>query len=120
MVWLSAGSLGGIVTTVEGLLDTVINHLRSTHSFHLGDSAEGVSRSQWGAFIQKLENCMALQHPWTLELADPLANTFVSSLTDDPAEDVRLSIKEYERSAEEDEHLGISHLREHAGEGEQL
>lgn len=106
------------MTTIEGLLDTVIQHLRSTHSFHLGDSAQGVTRSQWGAFIQKLEYCMALQHPWTLELSDPLANTFVSSITADPAEDIRLETQEYERDAEEDEHLGISHLREHAGEGE--
>lgn len=106
------------MTTIEGLLDTVIQHLRSTHSFHLGDSAQGVTRSQWGAFIQKLEDCMALQHPWTLELSDPLANTFVSSITADPAEDIRLETQEYERDAEEDEHLGISHLREHAGEGE--
>ena len=106
------------MTTVEGLLDTVIQHLRSTHSFHLGDSAQGVSRSQWSTFIQKLADCMTLQHPWTLELSDPLANTFVSSITADPAEDVRLNTEDYEREAEEDEYLGISHLKEHAGQGE--
>ena len=115
-----AGSLGGIVTTVEGLLDTVIQQLQKTHSFSLGDSAQGVTRSQWSTFIQKLDDCMTLKHPWTLQLSDPLANTFISSVTSDPAEDARLSTEDYERSAEEDEHLGISHLKEHAGEGETL
>jgi hypothetical protein len=43
---------------------------------------------------------------------DPLANSFVAPLTADPAEDQRLVVEEFERSAEDDAEYGIDHLRE--------
>lgn len=40
---LAPGTLGGKVTTVEGLLDAISEKLASLHGFSLGDSAEQVS-----------------------------------------------------------------------------
>lgn len=42
---------------------------------------------------------------------DPLANSFVAPLTADPAEDQRLVVEEFERSAEDDAEYGIDHLK---------
>ena len=42
---------------------------------------------------------------------DPLANSFVAPLTADPAEDPRLVVEEFERSAEDDAEYGIDHLK---------
>ena len=112
-----AGSMGGLVTTVEGLLEQIITALRQTQTFQLGDSASALDRSNWGAFFQKLEDCMALKQSWTLKLQDPLSNSFIAPCTDSPETDPRLTSKQYERSAEEDEEYGIDHLMKYAGEG---
>lgn len=112
-----AGSMGGLVTTVEGLLEQIITALRQTQTFQLGDSASALDRSNWGAFFQKLEDCMALKQSWTLKIQDPLSNSFIAPCTDSPDTDPRLTTEQYERSAEEDEEYGIDHLMKYAGEG---
>ena len=48
---------------------------------------------------------------------DPLANSYVSSIAEDPAADPRLSVEDVPRTAEEDEEFGIAHLRAHGTEG---
>ena len=112
-----AGSMGGLVTTVEGLLEQIITALRQTQTFKLGDSASALDRSTWGAFFQKLEDCMALKQSWTLKITDPLSNSFIAPCTENPETDPRLTSEEYQRSAEEDEEYGIDHLKKYAGEG---
>lgn len=62
-------------------------------SFHLGDSARADDRSAWKRFFARLEGCAALEAPWTLVLQDPLANSFVSSVVDDPRDDPRMTIE---------------------------
>lgn len=111
------GSMGGLVTTVEGLLEQIITALKTTQSFQLGDSASALDRSNWGAFFTKLEDCMKLNQSWTLQIQDPLSNSFVSPCTENPESDPRLSVEEYERSAEEDEEYGIDHLKKYAATG---
>lgn len=49
---------------------------------------------------------------------DPLANSFIAPLTADPAEDARLSVEDFERSAEDDAEFGIDHLKLHESEAE--
>jgi len=65
----------------------------AAQSFHLGDSARTDDRAAWQAFFAKLEACAALEAPWTLVLQDPLANSFVSSVVDDPRADPRMVIE---------------------------
>ena len=105
------------MTTVEGLLEQIITALRQTQTFQLGDSASALDRSSWGAFFQKLEDCMALKQTWTLKVTDPLSNSFIAPCANNPETDPRLTAEEYERSAEEDEEYGIDHLKKYAGEG---
>ena len=70
-----------------------------------------VERSKWVAFLDSLESCRQLQHPWTLILTDPLANSFVAPCTEELKADPRLLLADYIRSAEEDEDLAIDHLQ---------
>lgn len=109
--------MGGLVTTVEGLLEQISTALKTTQSFQLGDSASALDRSTWGAFFAKLDDCMQLKQAWTLKITDPLSNSFVAPCGEDPELDPRLSIEEYERSAEEDEEYGIDHLKKYAEQG---
>ncbi|GAQ90149.1 hypothetical protein KFL_006060030 [Klebsormidium nitens] len=107
---LAPGTLGGKVTTVEGLLTAISEKLASLHSFSLGDSAQQVQRSAWQTFEARLRGLLALERPWTLILEDPLANSFIAPATDDPANDPQLVHEEFERSAEQDEELGLTQM----------
>ena len=80
-------------------------------NFQLGDSALPSQRNEWAAFFAQLTDYQALNEPWTLILQDPLANSFISPITEDLAADPRLTLEDYVRSAEEDEDFGIAHLR---------
>lgn len=116
---MSTGSLGGLITTVEGLLTAVQNSFKQMRSFHLGDSAAPDRRRLYSDFFKRL-NCFAnLEQPWTLVIRDPLANSFVAPLTADMADDVRLSVEDYARSPSDDEEYGIDHLKQHENADEQ-
>ncbi|KAL9276329.1 hypothetical protein ACSQ67_026129 [Phaseolus vulgaris] len=82
---LASGTLGGIVTTVEGL--------ERVHGFTFGDSLDENSRSKWIDFKARLNKLLSLEEPWTLILDDALANSFVAPATDDPKEDNQLACK---------------------------
>jgi C4-type Zn-finger protein len=60
--------------------------------FHLGDSAAETQRKTWRTFFAELDALAALERPWTLMLRDPLANSFVSSVTEDPRKDPRMQV----------------------------
>lgn len=170
---VSTGTLGGLITTVEGLLDTIAQNLKNTQvrpgnchvahlfmhvhqgcllaaahggvdgsathypemgndltlyctirwrgrgcalqdwvheekwrpalqGFHLGDSAKHEQKRTWKTFFEEVERCKALETPWTLQLRDPLANSFVSSVLEDPRKDPRMQARLPTSAADED------------------
>ena len=74
-------------------------------SFSLGDSAAEPQRKTWQTFFAELDALAALERPWTLVLRDPLANSFVSSVVEDPRKDPRMQVGQRSLSA----HLGLLH-----------
>lgn len=133
---VTTGTLGGLITTVEGLVESVAEALKRTQGFALGDGAQASTAEAWKKFFEGLRKCACLEgeKPWTLRLVDPLANSFISGLdvadeVDDEEsrkggsdgmknvkkrEDERLTIVDYERSAEENDNFGIDFLMKHA------
>ncbi|KAL9278017.1 hypothetical protein ACSQ67_024759 [Phaseolus vulgaris] len=116
-----AEPLGGIVTTVEGLITRISESLERVHGFTFGDDLDENSRSKWIDFKARLNkvldptflsaffHCMrllSLEEPWTLILDDALANSFVAHSVDDTKEDNQLAFEDYERSWEQNEELG--------------
>jgi ZPR1 zinc finger protein len=114
------GSLGGMYTTVEGLLAAIRGKLLETDAF-MSESTDGAKAGVAGMggashstahgaagdeFVAKLEQVAAGSVPFTLILQDPMANTWVYSPTA-PNPDPRLSHEDYTRSQEEDEELGL-------------
>lgn len=108
---LGRGTLGGRVTTVEGLLVEVRDALQRTRFTTLGDSALARDRDSWADFYARLEGCITGATPFTLVLRDPLAGCFVSALTDDYEQDPQLGTAEFERDWEEDEEFGLHDMR---------
>ncbi|CAL5206666.1 unnamed protein product [Lathyrus oleraceus] len=107
---LASGTMGGLVTTVEGLITQISESLKNVHGFSLGDSLDEHKRSKWLDFQARLNKLLSLEEAWTLILDDALANSFVAPATDDLKDDHQLTFEEYERSWEQNEELGLNDI----------
>lgn len=107
---LGSGTMGGMVTTVEGLITKISESLGRVHGFQLGDSTEEWKKNKWQDFTSRLLKILELEEPWTLILDDALASSFVSPVTDDMKDDKQLVVEEYERSWEQNEELGLNDM----------
>ena len=119
----SQGSLGGIFTTVEGLLTKVHKTMLDSTPYMMGDSAQDTDRkSAFRAFSDKFGAIASGSlFPFTLVLRDPLASSFIgprmsaaaSMATGTAGEgeggvtDPLLAVEDYARSWDEDEELGL-------------
>ncbi|KAI4137809.1 MAG: hypothetical protein L6R39_007087, partial [Caloplaca ligustica] len=110
------GTMGGRFTTVEGLLTQIRDDLRNTvfdvedQEGQAGDSMSEDKRKGWETFFARLDQAIKGEVEYTVLLEDPLANSYVQSLTA-PEPDPRIREEEYLRSEEVDEELGISDMR---------
>nr|GEW33181.1 zinc finger protein ZPR1-like isoform X1 [Tanacetum cinerariifolium] len=107
---LAGGTLGGHVTTVEGLVTKISESLERVHGFTFGDSLDEDRRRRWLDFRERLIKLMNIEEPWTLILDDALANSFIAPVTDDIKDDRQLIFDEYERSWEQNEELGLNDM----------
>ncbi|KAJ0266577.1 ZPR1 zinc-finger domain protein [Hirschfeldia incana] len=107
---LAGGTLGGMVTTVEGLVTQIRESLARVHGFTFGDSLDESKKNKWREFGSRLTKLLSLEQPWTLILDDELANSFISPVTDDIKDDHQLTYEEFERSWEQNEELGLNDI----------
>ncbi|KAJ7000237.1 Zinc finger protein [Populus alba x Populus x berolinensis] len=101
---LASGTLGGLVTTVEGLV------LREFMDLLLEIALMDPKKSKWQDFKLRLNKLLNVEEPWTLILDDALANSFIAPATDNIKDDHQLSYEEYERSWEQNEELGLNDI----------
>ncbi|KAL6636876.1 hypothetical protein ACP70R_024448 [Stipagrostis hirtigluma subsp. patula] len=107
---LASGTLGGMVTTVEGLIVKICEALERIHGFQLGDSTLEWKKKKWEDFKERLSKLLSLQEPWTLIIDDGLAASFVAPAADSLEDDSQLIIEEYQRSWEQNEELGLNDM----------
>ncbi|KAH7424111.1 hypothetical protein KP509_12G090400 [Ceratopteris richardii] len=107
---LAPGTLGGLVTTVEGLIQQILERLKGMNEFVLGDSADTEGKERWKDFQLKMEKLLRVEQPWTLILEDPLANSFIAPITDTFEDDSQLHIEEFERTWQQNEDLGLNDM----------
>ncbi|TKA33723.1 hypothetical protein B0A50_00559 [Salinomyces thailandicus] len=114
------GTMGGRFTTVEGILTNIRKDLRA-QAFGLedgdaelppgaGDSISTESKRSWDDFFSELTAAIENRKPFTLVLEDPMASSYVQSLTA-PEKDPQIEVEEYERTEEEEEHLGLKDMK---------
>lgn len=122
------GTMGGRFTTVEGIMTQIRKDLRA-QAFGLedgdadiaegaGDSMEEGSKKQWEEFFASLTEAIEGRKEFTLILQDPLAGSYVQSLTA-PEPDPQMDLEDYERTHEEMEELGLNDIKTEGYEEEQ-
>lgn len=112
------GTMGGRFTTVEGILTQIRDDLHIS-IFDVGDENSSVSdsmpdakKSTWVEFFNRLNSAINGEMEYTILLEDPLANSYVQSLQA-PEADPQIFAEEYERTAEEEEELGLTDMKTH-------
>lgn len=108
---LDYGTLGGVLTTVEGLLEKIHDHLSDHNPFgdHEGDSDnEYVTRMR--NFLNTILEMRGGSRPFTLILVDPLARSFLQNPYL-PADDHNARRELRDRTYDEDEMLGLNDMK---------
>eukprot|EP01038_Epipyxis_sp_PR26KG_P014879 gene14879-20008_t len=111
---LQHGTLGGVFTTVEGLLNKIHKSLMENNPFAVGDSTSLhhsndpsviETRRNFSKFLEKLlDLAQGKVFPFHIILRDPLGNSFISAPLGSflpPESDINLEISDFERSFEE-------------------
>lgn len=105
------GSMGGIYTTVEGLISGARDQVVRANPFAFdGDSAVPERQKKMADFVARVDKILAGEMPFTLRIIDPMANSWIHSpYAPDP--DPRLTARDYDRSEAEDRDLGLLDMR---------
>lgn len=113
---VNPGTLGGRFTTVEGLLTQIRDDLHM-QIFDVGDEQEAggdslpsEAKDTWKSFFEGIGEAIKGERKFTVVLRDPLASSYVQNLCS-PDEDPQIHTEEYERTAEEEEDLGLSDMK---------
>lgn len=104
-----SGSLGGVYSTVEGLIEKIQSTLSDDNPF-VGDSAPTDQKSGFQIFMDKLQDLKDGKIlPFTVIMNDPLSNCFVQN-PKYPEPDPLVVCEVYERTFEQNEELGINDM----------
>lgn len=113
---VNPGTLGGRFTTVEGLLTQVRDDLHK-QIFDVGDnegaggdSLPSEAKTTWKSFFEGLDEAIKGERKFTIILQDPLASSYIQNLFL-PDVDPQIETVEYERTAEEEEDLGLLDMK---------
>ena len=114
------GSLGGRFTTVEGLITDVRDDLKGSifgdsDEDSTADSMDAEKKTAWLAFFSQIDKAIAGETEFTVIMEDPLAASYCQELAE-PGEDPNVRSEEYERTEEEEEHLGLKDMKTQLGE----
>lgn len=117
------GTLGGRFTTVEGLLAQVRDQLYGQifdagfdedavkdGTLNGGDSMTTNVQNDWLEFFRNLEKARKAEMKYTIILEDPLASSYVQSLTDNQS-DSQVVREKYERTEDENDELGLKDMK---------
>ncbi|KAK9478193.1 ZPR1 zinc-finger domain-containing protein [Lipomyces japonicus] len=106
---LSAGTLGGRFTTLEGLLREVYEQLDSRVFNESADSMEPERVERWRKFLQGLQDAIDGKIKFTVIIEDPLAASYLQNIYA-PDPDPNMTVEEVDRTDEQNEDLGLNDI----------
>ena len=117
---IQPGTMGGRFTTVEGLITQMRDDLRG--NVYGNDPQDAVSDSmqtplarRWRELYTQLDKAIKGEVEFTILMQDPLAGSYCQRLGE-PGEDDQVREEEYERTADEEDDLGLTDMKTHLNE----
>lgn len=107
---LTPGTLGGRFTTIEGLLNQVLEELHSRVFSETSDSMDSATKTNWTTFFARLQDAIDGKIPFTVVMEDPLGGSYIQNVYA-PDNDPNMEIEEFERSYEQNEDLGLNDMK---------
>lgn len=110
---MGMGSLGSLLTTVEGLVVKITDSLRDCIAFQ-GDSATSDQKKGFQRVIEKLEALLEKKERFTLVIDDAADHSFIGKRIVDGQfvqDDQQLKTEKYPRTEEQNEDLGINDIK---------
>ena len=113
------GTMGGRFTTVEGLLmqmrDDLVGNIYGAGGQEKSDSMQAPQATRWREVYAQLDKAIKGEMEFTVLMQDPLAGSYCQTFGE-PGEDEQVKEEEYERTAEEEEELGLADMKTHLNE----
>lgn len=109
---LTHGTMGPLVSTIEGLISKIHEELSKNISFVVGDSRDNADNRRFTDFFGSLlEMKKGSQFFYRIIIDDPLSNSYIAGIGEN---DSQLEVVDYERSEEQNEELGITDMHTEA------
>ena len=110
------GTMGGRFTTLEGLLTQLRDDLKGAvydiDEDVPSDSMAESDKGKWKAFFAQMDKAITVSIPYTVVMEDPLANSYCQNFdVPGPGNDPQLRSEEYDRTEEEEDHLGLADMK---------
>ena len=106
---LSPGTLGSMVSTLDGILTRIHDELSKNIGFCLGDRYDDGENKKFDSFMGDLRAMRdGEKFGYTLIIDDPLSNSYIAGIGD---ADDQIVTEEYERTEEQNEELGIADMK---------
>ena len=103
-------ALGGRFTTIEGLMDNIIESVEQNSIWGGSDGVAPDVAEKMKNFKDKFNKFKKGTEPFSLVLDDPAGNSYLQNVYA-PDDDPELSIELYERSYEQNDELGLNDMK---------
>ena len=106
-------ALGGRFTTLEGLMNNVIESIEQNSVWGGSGGGDGAApdiTERLEKFKAKFQDCVAASINYTIVLDDPAGNSYLQNVYA-PDEDPELTIETYERTFDQNEDLGLNDMK---------
>jgi len=103
-------ALGGRFTTLEGLMNNVLESIERDSLWGGGDGLAPDIKERFDKFKQTFQACLSAAMNFTIVLDDPAGNSYLQNVYA-PEEDPELTIEVYERTFEQNDDLGLNDLK---------
>lgn len=103
-------ALGGRFTTLEGLMNNVMESIEQNSIWGGGDGAAPDVNERLDKFKVKFKDCVAANMNYSIVLDDPAGNSYMQNVYA-PEEDPELTIETYERTFDQNEELGLNDMK---------
>lgn len=107
---MGGAALGGRFTTLEGLLNNILDQVSSNPLWGAGDAVAPDVNKRMDMFKERLGNMIRGEDKFTLILDDPTGNSYLQNVYA-PEEDPEMNIEFYERSFDQNDLLGLNDMK---------
>ncbi|KAH0577664.1 ZPR1 zinc-finger domain-containing protein [Spironucleus salmonicida] len=107
---LQPGTLGGVYTTLEGLMTMLKDELTKHSMYWVGDAYRDPSQqNNFNELVYKLNDCVDGKMKFTIIIDDPLDGSFIKNIYA-PDPDPEMQVVTYERTHEQNEEFGFNDI----------